>query len=67
LHLEELITGTLHSILFGRSNRRGEMGGHATFMGKEKYVDVLVMKPERNHLEYVGADGKIILKWLLKK
>jgi len=33
---------------------------------EEKYVDVLVRKSERDHLEYVG-DGKIILKWLLKK
>jgi len=33
---------------------------------EKKYVDVLVGKPERDCLEYVG-DGKIILKWLLKK
>jgi hypothetical protein len=34
---------------------------------EEKYVDVLVRKPERDHLEYVEGFGKIILKWLLKK
>jgi hypothetical protein len=34
---------------------------------EEKYVDVLVRKPEGDYLEYVGGDGKIILKWLLKK
>jgi len=33
---------------------------------EEKYIDVLVGKPERGHLEYVGGDGKIILKWSLK-
>jgi hypothetical protein len=32
---------------------------------QEKYIDVLVGKPERDHLEYVGGNGKIILKWLL--
>jgi hypothetical protein len=34
---------------------------------EEKYVDVLVGKPETDHLEYVGGDGEIILKWPLKK
>ena len=36
-------------------------------MRKKKYsYRLLVGKPEGNLLEYLGLDGKILLKWVLK-
>jgi hypothetical protein len=45
------------------------MGGTCSTYGKWTDVyRVLVGKPEeKNHLEHLGVDGKIILRWIFRK
>jgi hypothetical protein len=50
-------------------SRRLKWAGHVARMGEKRGAyRVLVGKPEgKNHLENPGVDGKIILKWIIKK
>jgi hypothetical protein len=47
------------------------MGGHVACMGEMRNANkVLVRKHKgrrRNHMEYLGTVGKIILEWVLEK
>jgi hypothetical protein len=45
-----------------------EMEGHVARMEEKRIEDrVMVGKPERDHLEDLGVDGRIMSKWLLQK
>ena len=61
---------TVCPIHFGRTNE-GKLGGQEKWrvQGKgEKYTGYFVGKPEVNdHLENLGIQERIILKWILKK
>ena len=70
LHNEE--PNDLHSspnIVRVIKSRRMRRAGHVARMGERRGVyRVLVGKPEgKNHLGDPGIDGKIILRWILRK
>jgi len=54
-------------ILFGWPIR-GMEGAYSTYADKNDAYRILVGKPEgKNHLEYLGIEWRIILKWIFKK
>jgi hypothetical protein len=60
---------TPYQILSGDQMKKNEKDGIYRMYGETRGAyRVLVGKPERrDHLEYIGVDGRIILKWLPKK
>jgi len=56
---------TPHPILFGNNEMHGAC---STYGGEDRCIRVLVGKPEgKNDLEDPGIDGRIILRWILRK
>jgi hypothetical protein len=53
---------------FGDQIKENEMGGaHGRYGGEGKHVQILEGKmKERDHLEDLGTDRRIILQWILK-
>ena len=48
--------------------RRMKWAGHVARMGENRGVyRVLVKKPETDHLESPGVDGRIILRWIFRQ
>ena len=60
---------SIFSHLFGRNIKNNEIGGTCGMYGERRVSwMVLVGKPkERIHLEFLGVDGRIILKCVSKK
>ena len=70
LHNEELyILSSSSSIIRLIKSRRMRRAGHAAHTGERRCAyRVLVGKPEeKDHLENLGIDEWIILKWIFKK
>ena len=56
------------SIVWVTKSRRMRWAGNVARMGARRVVyRVLVGKPERDYLEDPGVDGRIILRWILRK
>jgi hypothetical protein len=65
--IRSFITCLLHHLRY--QVKEDEMGGVCSTDGRdEKYIQILVGKLKgRDHLEHLGADGRIILQWMLGK
>jgi hypothetical protein len=52
----------------GDQIEKHEMGGAcSTYRERRGVYRVLVGKPDRNHLEDPGIDGRIILRWIFRR
>jgi hypothetical protein len=47
--------------------KKVERGGTYNMNGENKYIRILAARKKRDHLRHVGIDGKIMIKWILKK
>ena len=57
----------IHNCYFFKT-RRMRWTGHVARKGERRYVyRVFVEKPEGNHSEDSGVDGRIILRWIIRK
>jgi len=67
--MKSLMFGAPHQILFRYQIKKSVLdGAHGMCGGRRGAYNVLVWKPEgRDHWEGPGVDGKIILKWTLRK
>lgn len=72
LHKEEphdLQVYISHQTMLGRSNRRGCGARYVGSLGNKRneYTVLVGNLKERNHLEYLGVSGKVILNCTLNK
>ena len=59
-----------HQILFGYPFKKNVMDGACSTYGREKEVHIGFWwgnLRERGHLEGTGVDGRILLRWILRK
>jgi hypothetical protein len=67
--MRSLMICTLHSILFGWSNKKNEMSGACNmYEGEDMFIQGLGGGlREGDHSEDLGVDGGIILRWISRK
>ena len=62
------MTSTPHSIFSGDKIEKNEMGEARSAYGREeRRIQGLGNVRENNHLKNPGTDGRIILRWILRK
>jgi len=69
LYFESIVICVSHQVIWEIISRRVRWMGHVSGMGERRGAYTgLVGKPElKNHLENISIDGRLVLKWILKK